>query len=88
MFGGGREETYVTNRGWLMNLMGPGLIAQKVARGGHFYPQGLRRGGEVGRYRKGSGEGKGGPSCPMAFIFSLAEEAKSLGLERGVCVCM
>lgn len=32
---------------------------------------------------------KGGLTlCSMAFIFSVAEESRSLCLERGVCVCV
>ena len=65
---------------------GPGSDAQEVVRGGHFYPQGPREEVRWADKEEVVVRGKGALLQAQWPLFSLAAEARSLGLERCVCV--
>lgn len=60
--------------------MEPGFAAGTAARSGPFYLQGRSGGGEVGKDTEAVGEGGRGclASCSEAFVFPVAEAARSV----------
>lgn len=84
-----QKKTYVTNRGWLMNWMGPGSIAQKVTRNGHFCPQDPGEQERWAEIQRGGVRGKGGLiSCSIGLCFLCDGRGQVTVLERGVGGCL